>query len=216
MKKVISTAPIFYAFSAILFVLGLILNLIFDKKELHLILNSIHFAELDSFFVKIDFLGEGVFSVIVIFVLLFTNFRRALIAAVAVISASTFTQLLKRFVFTDSLRPSAFFENPEILPLIDGVAMHSQMSFPSGHATSVFAIFCVLTLIYNKTHEQILFFILAAFAAFARVYLSQHFLFDITMGMVIGISFASLSAILLSNVQHPVLNKSLMTKQWFK
>jgi membrane-associated phospholipid phosphatase len=62
----------------------------------------------------------------------------------------------------------------------------TSRSFPSGHATSAFAIFLAVALISGNRYVKVLCFIFACLVAFSRVYLSQHFLIDIIAGSMIG------------------------------
>jgi membrane-associated phospholipid phosphatase len=74
--------------------------------------------------------------------------------------------------------------------------MHN--SFPSGHATTTFSLFCLLSLLAVKRGWGWLWFALALLAAYSRVYLGQHFFGDIFAGAVIGTS-ASVACYLLMN-----------------
>jgi membrane-associated PAP2 superfamily phosphatase len=57
-------------------------------------------------------------------------------------------------------------------------------SFPSGHATTVFAIACLCSLIVTNKKWQPVFLVLAIFSALSRLYLGQHFFADITSGRI--------------------------------
>jgi membrane-associated phospholipid phosphatase len=59
-------------------------------------------------------------------------------------------------------------------------------SFPSGHATSAFALFLCLAFLSANRYIKLISFMSACFIAFSRVYLSQHFLIDIYFGSIIG------------------------------
>ena len=77
-------------------------------------------------------------------------------------------------------------------------------SFPSGHATSAFAVFTCLVLLSNNQFLKFVFFVLALTSAFSRTYLSQHWLVDITFGSIIGTVTATLFYFIfeLANRQH--------------
>jgi membrane-associated phospholipid phosphatase len=63
-------------------------------------------------------------------------------------------------------------------------------SFPSGHATSVFAVATVFAAFYPWLRWPL--YALAAAVAVGRVYLERHYMSDILAGAVIGIAIASL------------------------
>ena len=63
-------------------------------------------------------------------------------------------------------------------------------SFPSGHATSVFAVATVLAGFYPRLRWPL--YMLAAAIAIGRVYLARHYLSDIVAGALIGLVVASL------------------------
>jgi membrane-associated phospholipid phosphatase len=83
---------------------------------------------------------------------------------------------------------------------VPGVELHLLHSFPSGHATTAFALFFLLALINQNKGLQIFFLIAALIAAFSRVYLSQHFLSDVLAGSAIGMFSASIIFLLMNKL----------------
>jgi membrane-associated phospholipid phosphatase len=79
---------------------------------------------------------------------------------------------------------------------IAGVEMRKLHSFPSGHATTAFTMALIMAHMSNKKFWSIMLPILAALAAYSRVYLSQHFPTDVLAGMCIGILSAILSLLI--------------------
>jgi len=63
-------------------------------------------------------------------------------------------------------------------------------SFPSGHATSVFAVATVFAAFYPRLRWPL--YALAAAVAAGRVYLQRHYVSDVLAGAIIGIVIASL------------------------
>jgi membrane-associated phospholipid phosphatase len=63
-------------------------------------------------------------------------------------------------------------------------------SFPSGHATSVFAVATVFAAFYPRLRWPL--YALAAAVAAGRVYLMRHYVSDVLAGAIIGIAVASL------------------------
>ena len=63
-------------------------------------------------------------------------------------------------------------------------------SFPSGHATSVFAVATAIASFYPGLHWPL--YALAGAISLGRVYLARHYLSDVIAGAVIGLVIASL------------------------
>jgi membrane-associated phospholipid phosphatase len=59
-------------------------------------------------------------------------------------------------------------------------------SFPSGHATSVFAVACAFGYFYPRLRWPL--FLLAACISLGRLYLDRHYVSDILAGALIGIA----------------------------
>ncbi|QHT67507.1 phosphatase PAP2 family protein [Rhodocytophaga rosea] len=168
--------------------IGAILQLLYSKEEIFLYINGNYHTAADYFFQYLTHIGDGVFYVGVILFLAAFSLRKALIALGCFISSSLFSQLLKKLVFLDELRPKAFFEHKNIsLHTIEGLTVHSFNSFPSGHATTAFSVFCLLSILLKNKQMGYLWFVLALLAAYSRIYLSQHFFADVYAGSLIGV-----------------------------
>lgn len=189
--------------SLIWWVLSLFIALTNDKGELHLFINQFNHPILDSIFKYITHLGDGVFAVAILLIILWFSLKQGIVASSGFVGSTLITQFLKRFVFDDVLRPSKFFLDQANLHLIPGVDLHTSFSFPSGHSTAAFAIFTCLALIVKKSNYHFVFFLVALFAAFSRVYLSQHFLIDISVGSIIGTTSVFLGSYFLRNTRIP-------------
>jgi membrane-associated phospholipid phosphatase len=125
--------------------------------------------------------------------------------------ASLSAQLLKRTIFHDSPRPKRFFEGIHDLYFVPGIDNHMNFSFPSGHATSAFALYFSMALIITNKRLKLFLFIIALLAAYSRVYLSQHFFEDIYAGSIIGVITAFFIYITIQNIQSPKLDKSVIS-----
>lgn len=161
--------------------------------DLHLAINRYHHPFSDVFFRYFTHVGDGIFAILVLVVVLFRNVRQALILLMAYILSSGIAQGLKRLIFDEEKRPGFFLSDLDHFHQVEGVVLHHNNSFPSGHATSAFALFCVLALLTQNKLMQILLFTCAALASFSRVYISQHFMADVYTGMIIGTLSAVLS-----------------------
>ncbi|HLO59919.1 MAG TPA: phosphatase PAP2 family protein [Bacteroidales bacterium] len=167
----------------LLLILPVLLN--YNKGDLHLMINRHHTAFFDVLFALLTYLGDGLFIIVPAVILLFFSVRHTAFLVTAYVSTGLITQVLKRVFFEGSMRPSVMLKDAGLY-LVEGVDMLHGRSFPSGHATSAFALFLSLALILRNRCLKFLCFIMACLVAFSRVYLSQHFLIDITAGSMIG------------------------------
>lgn len=165
----------------------------YQKTTIHLYLNQyVGNSFLNVFFYYITYLGDGAVAVFILLGILIYNVRLGIYATVSFLTATTVSIILKNVFFDDVNRPTfvfKFFLHHD-LKLIDGVEMFIHNSFPSGHSTQAFSIF--MCLVFTTRHQllKLLFFSLAMLTAISRVYLSQHWLADITAGSFIGIAFS--------------------------
>ena len=187
LKHLISQADYFITIQLVglLSVSTLLFNL--SKRDAHLLANGIHSSALDYLFYiltqSVEFWGC---LTVYILVAVFKNYKFALIGILTYASSGLITQLLKRNVFADHMRPTVNIENLRLLPDFFEYHQNSSFSFPSGHATAAFSLFLFLTLVVKNKKWGIVFGILACLTAYSRVYLSQHYFIDIAVGSVIG------------------------------
>jgi membrane-associated phospholipid phosphatase len=194
---------------AIFLVTGIVFFLAFTKPELHLFLNGFHRRPLDILFEYITWLGEWP-PFLLIPILLFFRYRYALMCLFGNLLSFGIAQLLKYTLFSDALRPVAYFEPLQRkLPLVEGVQNLFYNSFPSGHTTCAFATFFCLALITTNALNKFLFFMIALAVGFSRVYLSQHFFDDIYAGSLLGFTSMFTVYLLLQRSRRPWLDKRL-------
>jgi membrane-associated phospholipid phosphatase len=201
MKKPLS---IYITAYVVLLVVTLGLLFTYPKLELHLLMNSCHTAFLDTFFKYFSVLAEWPLYVLALLPLLWKKYRMTLFFGLSELFGGALVQILKH-LFTMERPASAFERCPDlVLPLVQGVELHHSNSFPSGH-TSTFFMFCTccaLLLVYHYqvsgklNNRRTLLWVdlamvgllaLAVLGGYSRVYLSQHFLMDVSMGSFIGV-----------------------------
>lgn len=158
----------------------------YGKGPSHILVNQWNSPAADTFFKYITHLGDGAIFAVLIVVLAFIRFRWALYELLAALLTLIFVFVSKQVLFKGMPRPIKYFEDQEILHLVEGVKMHAWNSFPSGHTITAFAVFMVLMLVIKNNYLKFIFVLLAILAGFSRVYLSQHFLVDILSGSIIG------------------------------
>ncbi|MBQ7631297.1 MAG: phosphatase PAP2 family protein [Paludibacteraceae bacterium] len=205
MRTFLRNNAIFIGLSlTLIIVLGLAL-LFIPKGELHLLLCDHHTPAGDTFFRYYTQVAEWFPYVICVAILLFGCVGNGVFASAAMVGSALVTQLFKHLI--NAPRPLTWFaENyPDIsLPLTEGVRMNYWLSFPSGHTTSFFALFFVLSIIYTRKPRetryhrmtsailQIVLFILATLGGYSRIYLSQHFAMDVFGGIIVGLTISAL------------------------
>lgn len=70
---------------------------------------------------------------------------------------------------------------------VKNVVIHSQWAFPSGHTASAFLGFGLLSLLTTNKYLQFFYFIAAALVGYSRLYLGQHYLWDVAGGISIAL-----------------------------
>lgn len=161
----------------------------YSKVEIHLYLNQLVGNKyIDGFFYYVTYLGDGVVAPVLLLIVLFYNARLGICCTVAFLLAALVAWFMKTYLFDDVMRPLHVFQWQVKVPLkfVDADSVHTHRSFPSGHASQAFAIFICLSLFARHHLNKLLFVFIAILVAFSRVYLSQHWLVDITAGSVVG------------------------------
>lgn len=202
MKQFFKDNATFLFGSLLMFIAAVVALCVVPKAELHLALNRYHSPFLDGFFFHYTHFCNWPMYVLMALPLLFRRpMWTAAFAASEALSA-LITHIVKRI--WDMPRPKAFFEDladaqPALYDawqqtIVEAVNLHSWHSFPSGHTTAFFAFFATLAFLYSmekdvpcKQEFGLLCLILALLGGYSRIYLSQHFLLDVTTGMAIGV-----------------------------
>ena len=128
--------------------------------------------------------------------------------------SATVVNLFKKVLLGDMFRPSKYFELYETyqLHLVEGVKLHSLQSFPSGHTATAFNLFLMLALMVKNNYLKLVFSTLAVVIAYSRVYISQHFLVDITAGSVVGVIFILFAFLWFEKYNKNWLDRSLLNR----
>jgi membrane-associated phospholipid phosphatase len=188
MTEILKANKPFFLLYLLFLIIGGICQALWSPTDLFLLINSHNNAFFDAFFLYFTNVGDGAFFAAVIILCLFIKYRYALIGIASFALSGLLAQGLKRFVFPEVMRPRAVFEGSSYpLHWVQGLEIHSNHSFPSGHATTAFAVFALLSLVLRNKGWGVLYFTLAFLAAYSRVYLGQHFFADIYAGSVLGV-----------------------------
>lgn len=183
--------------TSITFILAFALFLfIYGKKHTFIIINGFYNPQLDYFFQYVTYLGDGLIYIPIVAYCLAWN-RKYLVPVVAgIIICTVLTHFLKRVVFPDELRPVSLEVEKVIIHKIEGVPLHRQHSFPSGHTSTAFTMALLLVSVMKRKVWAFVLPMIAFLVAYSRVYLAQHFVTDVTVGMIVGIISAYVSLLL--------------------
>jgi membrane-associated phospholipid phosphatase len=201
LRSIFITNRNYFLFFLLFFLAGLIFLLLEGKAATFFYLNPYHRNVLDTFFIDLTFLGDGLFSITVfVMLLLLRRYSQASQVIVAFLLSALLAQLLKSSFSMP--RPKQFFLPGQYNYFIDGITHSGFASFPSGHSTSIFALATMLAL-FDKNKKWNACYLLAAVAVgYSRIYLGQHFLVDVLVGSVLGVSAAILVHWLFSRKFH--------------
>lgn len=184
-----------------LMLIAIFILLFFSKKDAFFLLNPYHTTLLNSLFIGITWLGDGIFVIAVAIILFF--FKKKFLSGMVLGSyflSGIIAQVLKYFV--TEARPAYFLSNAVYPHFIEGVTLHNYHSFPSGHTASAFALAAVLSFFTANKNYSFIFLIVAASVGYSRIYLGQHFLDDVLAGSVIGVFSSAVCWIYLKSFLH--------------
>jgi membrane-associated phospholipid phosphatase len=188
--QAIKTNKFFFITYNLLLLIGLYPLLTWDKLTVFLFINKYHHPFFDKLFYYITYLGDGITYGLLLLILWLLKVppRKLLVGAASFVDMSIIVQSLKRIIFSHYHRPIKFVEDPTQLHIVDGIDVLHHLSFPSGHAGTIFVAVCLVHLILpiNNRLYSICLLCIAALVAYSRVYLCQHFYTDIYIGALIG------------------------------
>lgn len=192
MLRLILQNRFFYFPFFIFLIAGCIILFTIGFSDFQLFIHRNTTPDLRIIFNYITKLAEGFILLSLIIFFLFTNLKNLVIFAVSWLATTVSVQFLKKIIFSNSLRPAAFFESHPAFQKFDEITYHYHHSFPSGHSADVFCCLTLLALTLKNKNLGFVLFAIAALVAFSRVYLSQHFIQDILVGSVLGVTFSSI------------------------
>jgi len=129
-------------FTLLLFFYCILLN----KPEGFLLVNQFHCKLLDTFFILFTNLGNGLFVIgIMVVMLIRKKIGWSIQTGISFLVSGLIVQLFKHLVH--SPRPRLFF-GPQEIHLIFGITRTGYASFPSGHTATIFALTTYLPFIF--------------------------------------------------------------------
>lgn len=177
---------ILWVFIAFPFTDGKYLQLCFAAVNTH------HNPFADFLMYYTTWIGEGITITIILTTLFifpaFRNWWYFITALLCNVLPTIVTQSIKNII--DAPRPLKYFGEASWIHLDPSWPKLFSYSFPSGHTTGAFSMFCLLAMLLPKKYKPlgVLFFFLSLSVAYSRIYLAAHFLKDVYWGSIIGVS----------------------------
>jgi membrane-associated phospholipid phosphatase len=179
------TKPFLYTY-IFLCIGGIYIQYTFTQESLSHSINSLYNPLLDFVCKYGTHIGDGLFFLIASAFISLFNRKMALVFVLSYLLSSILAQGLKHLIFTESLRPAMVLDLSR-LHIIDGVEIRNYNSFPSGHTTTAFAFFALLSFYAKNRLIKIAYILPAVFVGFTRIYLLQHFFEDTLFGSLLGV-----------------------------
>jgi membrane-associated phospholipid phosphatase len=194
--EVINKNNFFYISTLLLIVACGFFLTIYTRADGFMFMNSYHTTILTVIFQNITFFGDGLFTIIVFFIIniSFKKHRKlAFLLLIGFLSSGIFSQIIKHLIA--SPRPSTFFELQHYAYYLDtfSTCRIGFQSFPSGHTASAFAMVTIAVNYFRKRHIWTLSLLFAIVIGYSRIYLAHHFLIDVLAGAFIGVLSGTLT-----------------------
>lgn len=201
--------------TALYFVAGGLLLVTTAHGDLVLWLNDHHSAFGDFFFKYWTHLGDGFLLGAVALVFLFINYHKFYTFLIAIAFQTVFVHIFKQWLFAGEPRPKLYFQDTTAsLNFVEGVAVRSYDSFPSGHTASAFTLAFFLILVSKSTGVRLAIFITAILVGISRMYILQHFGRDVYFGSLIGIISVVLAYMIMASKSDATkLQRGLLIKR---
>ncbi len=191
MKQLLNNKRVSF-FCHLILAIGLLpFVILFKKTDSLLWINGHNTNILDQLMYHITRLPE---LFLIVFIIILSAFfeRKTFISAVLAMSVCGISIVVfKQVIFSDFERPFAWLSQNKInYHQVEGISLHSNGSFPSGHTMSAFCALALAGFISRNGVVQFFLFILACASAYSRVYVAQHYLMDVYAGALIGYIYA--------------------------
>jgi membrane-associated phospholipid phosphatase len=176
------------------------------KNEFFLFLNTDLGTAADYFFGIFTNTGDASMWVVVLLITLFVLKQKKAwpLLVSAFVLSTIFTQASKYIFYPDAPRPFKAIVNHSLIHTVSFVKPLSISSFPSGHTAAAFSIYLVLCLLLRSGWWLAIGLLYAVAVGYSRIYLAQHFPFDVAAGITVAIVSVFLSLL----IQRAVFNKS--------
>ncbi len=186
MKQFLQQNKIFLILYLLFLMAGGALILNYEQGHEIILFSSLHTPLFDQVFKYTTKLAEAPMLLLIVIVAIRFSYGKGLLLGLNALLVFGVTALLKGIAFANQVRPSVFFEGKEHLNFVQGVEIYRYHSFPSGHTSSAFALFFLMSILFKDKKWAPVFFILSLMVGISRVYLLEHFFRDVYAGSLIG------------------------------
>jgi membrane-associated phospholipid phosphatase len=186
LKRFLVDNRVFLGLYLLFLIVGFALIESYEQGHEILFFNSLHTPLFDQLFKYTTQLAEAPMLFLIIIVAIRFSYGKGMLLGLNVLLVFGITALLKTLVFADHVRPAVFFEGKTQLNFVQGVEIYRYHSFPSGHTSSAFALFFMMSLLVKNKKWAPLFFLAALLVGVSRVYLLEHFFNDVYVGSIVG------------------------------
>lgn len=174
----------------------------FPKNLSFTVVNSMHHPITDYIFTGLTFMGDGICIITIAVVMFLVKRKKIALAFVgSYIFSGLFCMVLKKSF--NMSRPAFFLKANSSFHAVEWLPLAFKGAFPSGHATSVFAIVTCITLYSTNKKLSLIAIGIAFLTAYSRVYLGQHYIMDVWAGSLLGV----FSSVFLYIIHQRVLSK---------
>jgi membrane-associated phospholipid phosphatase len=168
----------------------------YGKNNFFLLLNGDLGKTADHFFSFFSYLGDGLLWIPLIVYFIYKEGKKLLPLLIGSFALTTaFTQACKYLIVPDELRPTAAITNA-FIHTVQGVTVHITASFPSGHTATAFVFYLIFCLVFENKLWLFAGLLYALTVGYSRVYLAQHFPFDVAAGILVAIVSVILSLLI--------------------
>jgi membrane-associated phospholipid phosphatase len=152
----------------------------------------------DNFFRFFSYLGDGLLWIPLLVYFFYKEGKKMFPFLISCFAITTLvTQICKYLIVPDELRPTAAITN-EFIHIVNGVTVHATASFPSGHTATAFVFYLIFCLVFKNNWWLIIGLLYALIVGYSRIYLAQHFPFDVAGGIVVAI-FSVIFSLIIQN-----------------
>lgn len=170
------------------------------KNNFFLLLNTDFGIFADYLFRFFSDLGDGLLWIPLLVYFIYSGRKNLLPFLVSCFALTTlFTQVCKYLIVPDELRPTAAITT-EFIHTVKGVTVYATASFPSGHTATAFVFYLIFCLIIKNNWWLIVGLLYALMVGYSRIYLAQHFPFDVAAGIVVAIVSVIFSLIIQNQI----------------
>ncbi|HEY8956650.1 phosphatase PAP2 family protein [Chitinophaga sp.] len=174
-----------------LVVITILLTRVFvSRQDAYFFINRLHTPAGDVLFPYITELGSTLAAVLISLLLLIINRRAGTMLATAYLFTAAISFTLKALIGFP--RPHRYFASRlQDIYFVPGVSVLDNFrSFPSGHSVCAFTAATVLSYYSKNKYLSLVYLALAMLVGYSRMYMSQHFLEDVTAGATLGVFFS--------------------------